>query len=249
MRPLYARIEEGLRSRIAAQQLVSGDRLPSENELAQQFATTRATVRQAMARLEFEGLIARRPGLGTFVASPTRIDARLDTGRLESFEEQMEAGGHRAVFRLIADESIPCERPVSDALDVPVGESVRRIERLRLVDGLLVGIEERFVREPFASEIPAAALERLSAVTFMANTSAAPIGELRVEVRAENAGGDLPAKLELEPGAAVLVREHRFLGRGRQPVLYGTATYRGDRYQFSYLLDGRGYASSPTGSR
>ena len=84
MRPLYARIEEGLRSRIAAQQLVSGDRLPSENELAQQFATTRATVRQAMARLEFEGLITRR-----WLGNPRRYPA------LHRVSELPGADGHR----------------------------------------------------------------------------------------------------------------------------------------------------------
>ena len=76
--PLYMRIQDELRGRIAAGELVPGDRVPSENTLAHRFHTTRATVRQALAQLAFEGVIHRQAGLGTFVASPP-VEAKLDT--------------------------------------------------------------------------------------------------------------------------------------------------------------------------
>src|SRR6185436_17036752 len=55
--PLYERIQEMLRTQIASGRLAAGERLPSETELAESFATTRMTVRQALAKLTFEGLI------------------------------------------------------------------------------------------------------------------------------------------------------------------------------------------------
>ncbi|MCD6397004.1 MAG: LacI family DNA-binding transcriptional regulator, partial [Spirochaetaceae bacterium] len=44
-----------------------GDKIPSENELAAQFGTTRMTVRRALGELEARQIIKRVPGVGTFV--------------------------------------------------------------------------------------------------------------------------------------------------------------------------------------
>jgi len=44
-----------------------GDRLPAERELADQFQTSRSTVRQALQHLESSNLVVRRKGSGTFV--------------------------------------------------------------------------------------------------------------------------------------------------------------------------------------
>lgn len=47
-----------------------GERLPSERELAQRFAVSRPSVREAIQKLEQQGLLLRRQGGGSFVAEP-----------------------------------------------------------------------------------------------------------------------------------------------------------------------------------
>ncbi len=44
-----------------------GSRLPTERELSDRLGVNRATVRKALARLELEGIIARKVGSGTFI--------------------------------------------------------------------------------------------------------------------------------------------------------------------------------------
>ena len=62
-----------------------GGLLPSEAELSQRFEVSRATIREALAKLEHAGVIVRRHGVGTFVAPPQPvIDAGLE--ELESLE-------------------------------------------------------------------------------------------------------------------------------------------------------------------
>lgn len=50
-------------------ELDPGDRLPSERELAKRMKVSRATVREGLRVMESHGLIAIRPGSGTFIAN------------------------------------------------------------------------------------------------------------------------------------------------------------------------------------
>ncbi len=67
--PNSSDIVASLRSRIVSMGLTRDDRLPPERELARQFGVARGTVRKALHRLEDAGLVERRKGSGTYVAS------------------------------------------------------------------------------------------------------------------------------------------------------------------------------------
>lgn len=66
--PKYQRLKEEIASWIAAGKYRPGDKLPSENELAEQFGLSRQTVRQSIGDLVAEGWLSREQGKGTFVA-------------------------------------------------------------------------------------------------------------------------------------------------------------------------------------
>ena len=66
--PLYYQLKLHFQQQIKAGTLSSGDRLPTEMELCEQFQISRAPVRQALTEMAREGLIYRRAGQGTFVA-------------------------------------------------------------------------------------------------------------------------------------------------------------------------------------
>jgi DNA-binding transcriptional regulator YhcF (GntR family) len=80
--------------------LASGDRVPSEPQLARKYSVSRDTAQRALAMLADEGLITRRRGVGSIVAivepvteivarPGTRISARLPT----SAEQQATRAG------------------------------------------------------------------------------------------------------------------------------------------------------------
>lgn len=70
-RKIYEDILGQLRQLIATGQLKSGDRLPTERNLAERFMVSRTSVREALRALEAMGLIRSRPGEGTFVREIT----------------------------------------------------------------------------------------------------------------------------------------------------------------------------------
>jgi len=67
--PQYAKLAQDLIARIESGRLRVGDRLPTEQEMCEQFGVSRITVRSALAELERRGLVLRRPRVGTTVLS------------------------------------------------------------------------------------------------------------------------------------------------------------------------------------
>ena len=62
--PLPDLVAHALREAIADKRLKSGERLPSEPQLAEQLGVSRATLRQALSQLTQEGLLVRQHGRG-----------------------------------------------------------------------------------------------------------------------------------------------------------------------------------------
>lgn len=70
----YEQVARRLAADIAAGRLAPGERLPSERDLARRLGVGRASVREALAALQNQGLLETRPGSGSFVAAdaPTK---------------------------------------------------------------------------------------------------------------------------------------------------------------------------------
>ncbi|MFC5530591.1 GntR family transcriptional regulator [Cohnella yongneupensis] len=66
--PKYLQLKTQILSWITGGRFRPGDKLPSENELAEQFGLSRQTVRQSIGALVQEGWLAREQGKGTFVS-------------------------------------------------------------------------------------------------------------------------------------------------------------------------------------
>ncbi len=68
---VYEQIAAQIEQRILSGELRQGDRLPTEDELEEQFQASRTSVRQAMKSLAQKGLVEMRPGRGTIVINAT----------------------------------------------------------------------------------------------------------------------------------------------------------------------------------
>lgn len=77
---VYEQIAEQIEQLIVSGKLRSGDRLPTERELAEQFQASRTAVREAMKTLAQKGLVDMRPGRGTIVIDGTSQAMRHSLG-------------------------------------------------------------------------------------------------------------------------------------------------------------------------
>lgn len=129
--PLYLRIYRSLRREIESGRLLPGARLGAQRALSRRFGVTLMTLRQGLARLEQDGLIRRRHGLGTFVAARP-ID--YDILNFRTFASDLTARGEPVETRVLRHRFAEPPPLVAQALG-PGARRVLALERLRLVRG------------------------------------------------------------------------------------------------------------------
>lgn len=103
---LPARIAEALTREIAEGRLKPGDRLPTEQYLAENFGVSRNVVREAIAQLRSAGLVASRQGLGSVVAKAGEAE--------RGFHIDMEQGGDANAFQNVYELRLAIEMQAAD---------------------------------------------------------------------------------------------------------------------------------------
>jgi GntR family transcriptional regulator len=120
-----------------------GHLLPSEAELGAHYSVSRTVVRQALAELEREGLVLKVKGKGTFVTG-----RKMGTGFVQDtlgFYESMAKAGYVVESRVLKFATEPCRVDTARLLEIPVGEPVVRLDRVRSVDGRPVQVVRAFM--------------------------------------------------------------------------------------------------------
>ena len=132
---LYQRIAASLRQRILSGGHAVGDVMPSENELAGAYRTSRVTVRKAFQILESEGLIKPRQGKGYIVQPPRNTIFTM------VFGEDAEPENYRCLEVSI----VPPEPEVAQALGLRAGQLVIAIRRVLEREGAPVAYDEKYI--------------------------------------------------------------------------------------------------------
>ncbi len=133
---LVAQVAEDLRSRLAAGDLPSGSRLPTETELSAEFRVSRPTVRAALRELETLGLVRTQHGVGTFVTEPPAIRAGLE--RMDSITESIRATGREPGMDYASRVIRPVLPEEAAQMGVPGSTEALEIRRTILADGEVV---------------------------------------------------------------------------------------------------------------
>jgi methanogenic corrinoid protein MtbC1 len=98
-----ARVYRELHAAIEAGELARGTKLPAFPVLARQFGVAPMTIRQALLRLDAEGLVERRHGVGTFVRRSEAVAAADLAAR---YLAALLAGDRDAAVRVALEEGL-----------------------------------------------------------------------------------------------------------------------------------------------
>ncbi|MCX4750492.1 GntR family transcriptional regulator [Kitasatospora sp. NBC_01287] len=134
----HAAIAADIERRVADGRYPTGRKLPSEQALAQEYATTRARVRTALASLARRGLLVSRPNSGWLVQAGHRAQT---VGELRAFSRWAAEQGRESSGRIVHRERGGASAREARLLGIGLGEEVLRFTRVRTLDGRAVMVE------------------------------------------------------------------------------------------------------------
>jgi GntR family transcriptional regulator len=206
--------------------------LPHEQGLTRTYGASRNTVRDALRLLAAEGLLVRRPGLGTRVAA-LKFEHSLD--RLAGLAETLARQGGIANEVRVARREAASPR-VSRRLQIEKGAAVLYLERLRLLDGEPLSLDSSYIVADIGADLLRADLRSRDVFGLIEQISAAPLGTAEISVQAINAQPDIAEALGVAPGAAVFAIDRLTRLADGRPVDLETIHLRGDRISFTSVL-------------
>lgn len=235
--PMYRQLANLIRDRIQRGELVSGVRIPSEAELGDTYKISRITVRQALSELEWEGLLERVPGKGTFVRrSAGRVER---TTRLTGFGENMAGLGRKAGYATLraGEETVPLE--VVDRLRLPEARAFV-VDRVLLTDGRPVGAHLSYLPLWIVEGAPTGAFSREAldggSLYGAIEDSGVVLSRAEEIVEPALAGPEDAKKLDIDEGGLVLRVTRTVYDAEERPLEYVFITYRSDVYTFRQQL-------------
>lgn len=226
---LWRQIQDWLEYRIKEGELGPGSRLPTEQELAEQFGVNRHTVRRALSLLAEKELIRTEQGSGSFVREQV-IDYAV--GARTRFHENLLRQERKPRGELISSSVIPATSVVARALELAKGDPVIVLETLGEADGVricLAGAHFPQSRFPGLDEH----YRRTGSVTL----SLRHFGISDYRRRRTQVSSRLPtareARLLAQPrNRPLLVTESLNVDTEERPIEFCESRFCGDRVQF-----------------
>lgn len=235
--PLHYQLREMLRAGIHQGEWRPGQRIPTESELCAKYRVSRITVRQAIAALVSDRLLYRAQGRGTFVESP-RVSHVVS--ELVSFTEEMAQRGLTTTSRVRATEVVRAHEEVRRALRLTDGESVVRIERIRLADGDPLALQTVYLSERRFAGLNVRRLERESLYRILEQDHGVHIVRAQEVYRPVVLKRPIAALLGVSMRVAAFEVERTTFDSENQPVEFVRSILRGDRMQLTLDLIRRG---------
>ncbi len=230
--PLYHQLSAQLGAAITTGELQPGDPFENEVALAERLSLSRPTVRQAIQELVAQGLLLRRRGLGTTVAT-RKVHRRAE---LTSLWDDLDRLGGEPRTVLLSHEHVVDER-ASAALDLPPDTPLLSIVRLRLSGEQPVAILHNWM-PPAHADLVREELERRGLYALLRDRGVRPV------VAHQTIGARMPSAAErnhlaMKAGEPVLTMTRSAFDAMGAPVEYGDHCYRAANYSIEVMIDER----------
>jgi GntR family transcriptional regulator, histidine utilization repressor len=225
--PAYEQIKAFIKAKISAGDWRSGDAVPSESALQQQFGVSRMTINRAVRELVVEGLVLRTQGSGTVVAQLNRI---VSTLAFRDIHEEIIERGHAHSARVIQIGSLKANASLAKTLKLRIGAKVFHSVLVHFEDAVPIQFEDRLVNPAAAPNYLSVDFEQITPTHYLLEH--APLTEASYSIEAS-----LPTALEakclgLRPTEPCLVMT-RCTVSGVHVASLARLVYPGLRYSFN----------------
>ncbi len=215
--------------------LTPGDRLPPEPDLARQLGVSRAMLREVVTGLVERGMLIRKQGIGTFVASQTPfIEYGLEV--LESLDSLAKRTGIETEVRdlTIVNKTLDVEtskRYFSTEEEIDVLEISREIG----IKGKIVAFLIDIIPTEVLSEPEVESSIHGSIYDLLAQKKEIQLSYSRTDIMALNADEGMAKKLEVHKGTSLIKLTAQLYTTGEQIVDYSYSYFVPGKFQFHVM--------------
>ena len=206
-------------------------KVPSENELAQQFSVSRMTARRALQELTEQGLLVRSQGAGTFVATFKSQSSLLE---IRNIADEIHDRGHQHSASQLTLKSVNVNEEIAILLNSANGETVYYSEVLHFENSTPIQLEQRYVNSKLVPHYLAQNFTQITPHEYL--STEAPLTEATHEVEAVNANNAVAKLLAVSTTAPCLqVKRRTWSNKG--VVSLAILTSPGSKYRLgSHLI-------------
>ena len=218
-----------LEAAILNQRFISGDLLPSENELVKTYNVSRETIRKALNLLLEKGYIQKIQGKGSIVLDIKRFD--FPVSGLTSYKELQDAQNMNSQTIVVSNGLLPVSEELANHLKISVGTPVLYLERLRKVHGEVVIIDKDYLVTSIVPSIPNEAAED-SLYHYIEQTLGLSIGYAQKEITVDPITEEDKRLMDLQEDTHVVVVRSDVYLEDTTLFQHTESRYRLDRFRF-----------------
>ena len=141
-KPLYLQLVDVVKQKVFSNSWQQGMKIPSENELAKEFNLSVGTVKKALGVLGQEGILFRRQGQGTFIASP---DFSKSFIRFFRYGQTNGAPSEVPGCRILAVEVKTAGNKIAERLHLQADDEVVKMKRVRTLQDIPFAAEDLYL--------------------------------------------------------------------------------------------------------
>ena len=219
--------------------LQPGDQLPTEPELARMLGVSRPTLRDVLRTFSERGLLVRRQGVGTFVASRLPVlDAGLEV--LESLDRMAHRLGMETEMAWLSVQERDTTEAEIQGLELASLTRVLVVDRVISIEGEPVADLRDVVPLEILQQADLGEGFRGSVLDILLSRRIPVLNHSRTEILAEVVDRQQAERLHIAPGTPVLRLVAQLFSYDENVVDYSVSTFVPGHFRFHVMRQVRG---------
>jgi len=239
-KPRYIELADQLRSEILAGRFAQPDVFPTESELCEAHGVSRFTIREALRKLQSEGLIARRRGSGT-VIQPAAARAGALHQPLSNVAEILQyAHDTRISFEPVGIVKIPRSHAEQIGIDPDSLWYKLRGIRTREGDATPIALTDAYLHADLADAAKKIDTAKRTLFQQIEDLCGVPVARVTQDIQAVPANAEAAALLGIPRQSACLRIMRCYLDNRGRILEISVSHHPGDRFAYAMHIEVEG---------
>ncbi|MBI2845160.1 MAG: GntR family transcriptional regulator [Chloroflexi bacterium] len=234
--PLYEQLKLAILEAVQRGRITPNQRLPSENTLSRKLKISRMSVHRAYQELAQQGILFARPGKGTYLGT---LPVQQDLTDLAGFTADLESKGRKVQSRILEARILAASSLLAEQMEIPVGEEVVLLDRVRMVDGQPLAREKVFLPHRLLPGLLNHDLEHGSLFKTLREFYGRDPHHAEETMAVSIADREISRFLEIKIGDPIFYMERTTRLADQRIIEYGLSWRRGDRCRYRVQIGER----------